>query len=794
MPGEVPVPEEPRKDREVHDFGEGPTSPVGSPTPSGSPLPRGLGAPDPHVPFVVPVQIAGYRIVRLLGSGGMGLVYEAVQETLGRSVALKVMQPGGVSAEALARFESEARALGKLSHPGIARVFDAGVFRPGPDDRTIVPYLSMELIEGGVTFGEFCERDGAGLEAKLRLILGACDALEHAHASGIIHRDLKPSNMLVAPGSSRVGSGTGPSIKLIDFGIAKVLGDGSRTITSRGQWIGTPSFMAPEQLLGGAVDARTDIFALGVVLYQLCTGRLPHEASSASDRRDIQRAVCETPPVPPRAVDRTIEADLETIILKCLQKQSSDRYQTARELGDDLAAFLAGDAIRARRDGPVRRAGRAIGRFAARRPRLAMGASVLVALLFGMGIVNQAMLRWPALGMGYWKAVSVVTPMSGSLPDVRIIAIDDATDFATLGAAEGLSGVSNDNIKSVRLLHAAVLRRLARGSPRAVGIDVLFRKSSEFDGPLAGAISELRRGGVGVVLATPSWQFEADGTPPIVKEFSGVAWAGPPTGGFHAPEIWTMELALERAEAEVVPSFVLLTYAASREPEAEIAVALSGTTAEVRYFKRGTDRRATLRSPDRVRYSGTETMDGADDERGLAAGDKLAAFLTPIPRDGLARSTIPMQKVLAMTEVDLRREFGGRIVLVGNASQAGGDLQVAPSGESVPGVWMNASAVQQMLRDEVLRVPVVLTQWIVAAAWGAAGVLGVWWLRGVGQGAIWLLALTAGALVGSVLLLRTGGTLWNPIPGIAAGCLGCGLAIITSHQAKRIGSFRTRRF
>ncbi|MBS0189589.1 MAG: protein kinase [Planctomycetes bacterium] len=741
-----------------------------------------------HVPFVVPPQIAGYRIVRLIGAGGMGLVYEAAQEALGRSVALKVMQPGGVSGESLARFESEARALGKLDHPGIARVFDAGVFRPGPDHSTIVPYLSMELIEGGVTYADHCERSDVTLEAKLGLLIGACRALQHAHDAGIVHRDLKPSNMLVTGSGGRDAA-----VKLIDFGIAKVLGDGSGTITSRGQLIGTPSFMAPEQITDGVVDARTDIFAMGVVIYQLCTGRMPHSISGDSGRRDIQRAICETPAPAPRSVNRRIEPDLETIILKCLEKQPADRYGSAGELADDLEAFLSGESIRARRDGVWRRWGRRLGRFASRKPLVAFAACTAVCAALGMGVIDRAMLTWPELSRMYWDAVSFAVPAGGVLPDIRAIVIDDATDFESVARSLKIEGVANDNVRSVRLLHAALLRRLSGVSPRAVGVDVLFRKPSEFDRPLVEAISELRKSGTGVVLASPGWEFDREGLPPILKDFSAVAWSGPATGGSFAPYIWMMEFAVERLDAEVMPSFSLLCYAAGREPDAEVGAVIVGDRVELRYFKKGTDRRVALRPPDRVRMSGVETINKADDERGLRVGDHAAGLLVPLPRAGLSEITVPMQRALSMADADFRKEFAGRTVLIGNASKAGGDLQEISSGVVAPGVWTNASAVQQILRNEMYAVPEVGVQWAAAAAWAALGAFGAYRIARPGRAGAWLGALTLGALFGSVLLLRTAGYIWNPVPAIVAGCLGAGLAIIAAVHAQRMVSARTRR-
>lgn len=784
-----------------------PTSPVGSPAPR---PPSGHAAVPPraHVPFAVPVQIAGYRIIRLIGAGGMGLVYEAEQEALQRRVALKLMQPGAVNSEALARFESEARALARLKHPGIAQVFDTGVHRPGgggAEDSSIVPFLSMELVEGSFTLQEFSERSGVALQDKLRVMLDVCDALEHAHGEGVVHRDLKPSNILVNPARlgtrsrtgvrSETGTGTsggseaeGSSIKVIDFGIAKVLGDGSRTITSRGQIVGTPTYMAPEQLMGGAVDNRTDVYSLGVILYQLCTGRLPLAVPRGLDRHGLEKALRDATPAPPRTLDRRLAGDLETIILKCLQKAPAERYQSVHELRADLFAFLHGDPIRATRIGAWTAAWRTVGRAGVRRPIVSFVCCAGGALLLAMLLVFPAVYFWTGAGLWFANSVGVFAPASGMLgvlPDVRVVAIDNETDFESIAKREELSGVSNANIRTARLIHARLLSRLAKADPRAVGLDITFRAPSEFDGALVKAIGELRDRGMGVVVAAPTWGFGADGLAEIAPDIARAAWAGAPTGGFMGADIWSMDIALERDATEVIPGFSTLVFAACRAPDSEVAVSLQNGIAEIRYFKPGTQRRATVRAADRLRYSGVQKVTEADPERGLLPGDLLAASIVPLPVTALGACTIPIQKVLGMSEAELRREFSGRLVLIGNVSDAGGDIQVSETGVRVPGVWTHAAMVQQMLRDEIVDTPNMNVGWMVSGLLALLGTgAGFGFARGL-RALVLVGALTVIAVCVSVLMLRTGGMYWNPLPAIAAGWLGCGLALMVTHEGRR---------
>lgn len=771
------------------DPGDSPTSSMRSPTPKPvAPLPT---PPDrAHVPFVVPVQIAGYRIVRLIGAGGMGLVYEAVQEALQRRVALKLMQPGAVSGESLARFESEARALARLKHPGIAQVFDTGVYRPAGDDASIVPFLSMELVEASLTLQDFADRAGATIEDKLRVMTEVCAALEHAHSEGVVHRDLKPSNILVNPartgtrsrsgttpdaGTGTRGDAEGSSIKIIDFGIAKLLGDGSRTITSRGQIVGTPAYMAPEQLTGGLVDERTDVYSLGVILYQMCTGRLPIEVGRGLDRRGMEKAVCETMPPAPRTLDRRLAGDLETIILKCLQKNPVDRYQNVRDLNDDLAAFMVGERIRAMPDSAIRAARRMVGRTTSRRPLTVFSLCAAIGIAAAMLIATPAMLWYPELTEAYWNRVSVIAPVSGALPDVRVVMIDDETDFEAIAAKRGIAGVSNDNIRSVRLLHGAILERLAPVGPRAVGIDIRFSAPSQFDGPLLQAINHLRERNVGVVVTMLKWQYGPDGLPAIAPEFAQRLWCGPANGGFQSAEIWTMYAVLERAANELMPSFSLLTFAAANEPNADIGVALvENGNAEVRYFKPGSSRRVTLRPPDRILISGNETMTAPDDALGLLPGDIAHAFFAKLPMEGMQRCSFSMQQFFAMSDEELRKEFSNRVVLLGNGSTAGNDVQVSSNGNRIPGVWINAATIQQMLQGGGMEVVSVGRQWAVAIAMSVVAACVGFWIRSWRVSIACLFLLAVASFLTSAILLRSGWTVWNAVPAIA-GTLAAGL-------------------
>ena len=219
----------------------------------------------------VPERIGPYHLLSVLGSGGMGVVYLAEQEQpLRRRVALKLVKRGMDSKEVLARFESERQALALMSHPGIAKVFDAGTSEDGR------PYFVMEHV-AGMPITEYCDRNRLSSRQRLELFVEVCDAVQHAHTKGIIHRDIKPSNVLVSVQDSR------PLPKVIDFGVAKAVSQRltEKTLfTQLGVMIGTPGYMSPEQaeVTGLDVDTRTDVYSLGVLAYELLVGELPFDA------------------------------------------------------------------------------------------------------------------------------------------------------------------------------------------------------------------------------------------------------------------------------------------------------------------------------------------------------------------------------------------------------------------------------------------------------------------------------------------------------------------------------------
>jgi len=325
----------------------------------------------------LPATVGPYRIVRLLGEGGMGIVYQAVQQSPSRIVALKVIKDGMASQESLRRFAQEAELLGRLQHPGIAQIYDAGTASHGAG---LQPYLAMEYIEG-LPILRYAEENHLDICARLHLMAKVCDAVNHAHQRGIIHRDLKPANILV--------DGNGQP-KILDFGIARLVDSDINATrqTSLGQLIGTLAYMSPEQALANPLDldTRSDIYTLGIDLYELLAGKLPYN----SDRDvllEALRVIREEEPSPLSTINRAFRGDIETIVAKTLEKDRERRYSSAGELAADIRRYLADEPIVARPASASYRVGKFVRRY-----RAGVAVASVVALLIVGFAISMALL------------------------------------------------------------------------------------------------------------------------------------------------------------------------------------------------------------------------------------------------------------------------------------------------------------------------------------------------------------------------------------------------------------------
>jgi serine/threonine protein kinase len=352
-----------------------------------------------------------YRLLQVIGAGGFGVVYEAEQqEPVRRRVALKVIKPGMDTKAVVARFEAERQALAVMDHPGVATVFDAGAT---PEGR---PYFVMELVRGE-PITEFCDKHRLTLRERCDLFILVCEAVQHAHAKGVIHRDLKPGNILVHYEDGHAKP------KVIDFGVAKALHQrlaDSTVFTERGQLIGTPEYMSPEQaeMSGVDVDTRTDIYSLGVVLYELLAGRPPFDPKTlrAAGLAEIQRIIREVEPPKPSTrfstamqspddpeagtrlvrarrsdsatVSRLLRRDLDWVVMRCLEKDRERRYDTASALAMELRRFLASEPVLAGPPSPAYRLRKFL------RRRRGPVAAALAVIVVSVGFGGFALAMW----------------------------------------------------------------------------------------------------------------------------------------------------------------------------------------------------------------------------------------------------------------------------------------------------------------------------------------------------------------------------------------------------------------
>ena len=375
--------------------------------------------PEQPKAIVVPItekpgdRIGRYKLLQQIGEGGCGVVYMAEQtEPVRRRVALKVIKLGMDTKQVIARFEAERQALALMDHPNIAKVLDAGATETGR------PYFVMELVRG-IKITEFCDEKSVPTADRLKLFTQVCQAIQHAHQKGVIHRDIKPSNILVT-----VNDGV-PVPKIIDFGIAKATA-GPLTdktfFTAFEQFIGTPAYMSPEQaeMTSLDIDTRTDIYSLGVLLYELLTGRTPFDPSELlqSGLDEMRRTIREKEPDRPStrlstmaegelttvAKHRHTEAprlihlvrgDLDWIVMKCLEKDRARRYETANGLASDIQRHLNDEPVVARPPSALYRIEKLV-----RRKRLAFTAAALVALALVLGIVAST---WQAIRATHFR-------------------------------------------------------------------------------------------------------------------------------------------------------------------------------------------------------------------------------------------------------------------------------------------------------------------------------------------------------------------------------------------------------
>jgi hypothetical protein len=698
-------------------------------------------------------RVGHYTLLRQIGTGGMGAVFEAVQDHPRRTVAVKVMRRGVSSPAGLRRFEFEAQTLARLRHPGIAQIFEAGSHE---HDGQPLPYYAMEFISGARPITEYAAEKKLTTRQRLELFALVCDAMQHAHDKGVLHRDLKPQNIVI-DGEGRP--------KVIDFGIARAVDSDQAPPTQQthpDQLLGTLQYMSPEQmdLHPSELDARSDVYALGVILYELLCQRLPYDVTR-SKLYDAARVIRDQQPKAPHTIAPELGRDVETILLRALHKDRVRRYQSARDLAEDIRRAIAGEPLLARRDSAAYVIGTRV-RSAASRHRVG---SVVLAALVGLvlGQVGGWMLDEGIDASQQFQRFSVLhlTPFpDAALRSVVMIRLSDLDQVADAAGVQPPK-IPTKDLRWLRPVHGAILRKLADSGARAVAIDVFMPAASDFpaqDDALIAGVEQLARNGIAAVFGVDSWEL-TDGRPRLIPTLlSKVSW-GALTLNSGPDELLRMHLARTNLN---VPGFAVAALAATRAPGRQPQVQIDTRLWEVLVTPPG------AAAPWRLRASELWTIGKPQPQMGIAADVRADLVVAMPPKQILDRSAVDAADVLRADEKQLRQWFAGKTVVL--AVQVG-DLDKHPyvDGRELYGSEFHAVAIDRLLSGRWVR-PLPMVR-VLGGHWSTriplelsvaalAAVAGVWSVRFGGSLGFLLrwslpVLLVLAVVSGSLMLYRT---------------------------------------
>ncbi len=639
----------------------------------------------------LPERIDEFAIKRHIKTGGQGVVFEAVQASLDRHVAVKVaINRSGPDDPIVRRFVDEARLLAGVEHENVARVYAAGT---AVINGWSTRYYAMELVPGAATLTEFAAARGLSTAARIALFIRVCDAVHAVHTwdtSPLLHRDLKPGNILVS------AHGTP---KIIDFGLARERDDGAprASLDQAGSDTisGTLPYMSPEQCdPDAALTPASDVYALGVTLYELLSGRRPLDLPTRAD--DALRAIRSQPPAPLRIAGRPADRDLAAIVSAALEKRAEDRLPTAAALADNLRRYLDGRPLPVRDHETHYRVRSRARLLMTTRPLAGAALALLVSVGFAYSVGAAAVYGWTPGGVWFERAAASIGILPGPLDGVRLIAITDSDDLAALAAANALHGFDPSVKRSARLLHGRLLERLAEARPAVVGADIFFAEPSPYDDALERGSKALRDAGVGIVFGADNWSLSASGAPTVIPEALRHGSWGACTAIIAPGTAWKVDLAVDRG-GFVLPSLALAMLAESRYPNAGFARTFDVNTGEITIAASRPDPampRVVVPSgpPIVVRATSVSQAAASALTRGLGPADTIGHVYASIPPDpALERITLRYTDAMTLPSLGLAGLIGGKAVILADGRQ-GVDRHRAQDGRDVLGAYAHVLA------------------------------------------------------------------------------------------------------
>ncbi|MBX3382499.1 MAG: serine/threonine protein kinase [Phycisphaeraceae bacterium] len=628
-----------------------------------------------------PSRLGRYRIRGELGAGGMGQVFLAHDDQLGRTVALKIIR-GVPSPLALDRFIAESRALARFDHPGIARVFDAGQ-EPVTNPDRVIPYFVMEHVPGAVSLTKYAAQHNLSIVQRIALLLKICDAVRYAHERGVIHRDLKPSNIILSADAP-------PEVaqpKIIDFGVAMVTDE---TQTHSGRLLaGTLEYMSPEQSGSAIPDTRADLYALGVILYELLTGTLPITVPVELGTREAVRVIRERAITPLREAAPWLGDDLDAVISRTLNKDPDRRYATVDAFADDLRRVLDGRPISIRRE-PAYRLIRHTRRLVRTQGWLCGLAIAALLALGGLHYALEHITAKDSLNIAIERLVihprqssgTAMNAINGRLyagtpaPGTRgvvLVEADPDLDLAEFGPTVGIHGITPETPNAARPFLALLLDRLADAGAAVTMLDYGFFGANErFDPILAAAaqrFTELR--GTRPVSAASDWA-DPQEYPPLPPTLTPWFLTGGASALLGAPGTFATDVAIAPQGRPALPSIALLTAAQAWHAGFDLSFERAPGGIETRFHRRpGSTNDAPL--PRSITVPVAFSMDGpvnSDDgapDFMIGEDDSSRTIVVQIPeRTTISAATISLSHALTCEPEALASRVRGAVVVVGN--------------------------------------------------------------------------------------------------------------------------------